>query len=189
MAGVKGRSGGHNKKAPQMHIVQGTFRKDRHGDHVAPEPPPGDPPQPEGLGPIAAAEWTRMVARLRTSHALSTVDDAALYRYVHLYADGEDLRGDYTRLRKEVDRLLKEVRKLNGDQLVDAVGKIVSLEKVINGLSSQLRQNAMAIRQYLVEFGMTPASRGRVKLPGDPKQLPGIDPKKSRFFGTSGPRA
>jgi hypothetical protein len=28
----------------------------------------------------------------------------------------------------------------------------------------------MAIRQYLVEFGLTPASRGRIKLPPKPEE-------------------
>jgi len=30
MAGIKGRSGGHNRLSTQAHILRGTFRKDRH---------------------------------------------------------------------------------------------------------------------------------------------------------------
>ncbi len=31
MAGVKGRSGGHNRKSIAEHVIRGTFRRDRHG--------------------------------------------------------------------------------------------------------------------------------------------------------------
>lgn len=46
MPGTKA-SGGRNKKSLATHLLQGTFRKDRHGDLVPPETPPEifDPPK------------------------------------------------------------------------------------------------------------------------------------------------
>jgi hypothetical protein len=35
MAGVPGRSGGHNRKSVEHHVLLGTFRKDRHAGRVA----------------------------------------------------------------------------------------------------------------------------------------------------------
>jgi P27 family predicted phage terminase small subunit len=31
MPGMKGRSGGHNRKSAEIHMLQGTYRRDRHG--------------------------------------------------------------------------------------------------------------------------------------------------------------
>ena len=39
MAGVPGRSGGHNRKSAEEHILAGTFRRDRHGASTAPAAP------------------------------------------------------------------------------------------------------------------------------------------------------
>ena len=36
MAGMKGRSGGQNRKPAAMHVLAGTFRRDRHGAANAP---------------------------------------------------------------------------------------------------------------------------------------------------------
>jgi hypothetical protein len=105
-----------------------------------------------------------MVSRLQQSETISIVDDGALYQYVLLHAETETIREDSQKLRGIVDRLLKSVRSLKGDELVNAVGEIVKLEQVIAKHTTQLRQGHMALRQYLVEFGMTPSSRTRVKI-------------------------
>jgi hypothetical protein len=39
----------------------------------------------------------------------------------------------------------------------------------------------MALRQYLVEFGMTPSARSRVKVPS---AKPVVDANKERYFGS-----
>ena len=39
MAGVPGRSGGHNRKSIEAHLLSGTFRKDRHGAPPVEAPP------------------------------------------------------------------------------------------------------------------------------------------------------
>jgi hypothetical protein len=43
----------------------------------------------------------------------------------------------------------------------------VSLKKLDMKLTTQLRQGHMAVRQYLIELGMTPAARNRVQPSAD----------------------
>lgn len=182
MAG-NANSGGHNKKAARLHVLQGTFRKDRHGDpNEDVDPPVGRPEPPGKLSPVARAEWDRMVKRLETNRALTIVDDAALYQYASLFAEVESLKGQDAGLAKLSRELKAAAKELDGQNLVDAIGHIVQLAKQRAGITVQLRQGHMAIRQYLVEFGMTPSARTRVKAlaPTDDK------PKRSRFFAGGG---
>jgi phage terminase small subunit len=164
MAGTA-NSGGRNKKDPKLHVLRGTFRKDRHGDHESPAAPTGRPQMPKGLSPVARAEWTRMVDRLEAAGSLTIVDDAALYQYAKLFAETEAISTDNAEFRK-LSRQLKKIAmdELEGAELVEAIGKIVLLQHDIAKQTGQLRQGHMAVRQYLVEFGMTPAARTRVKL-------------------------
>jgi P27 family predicted phage terminase small subunit len=180
MAGVKGqRSGGHNRKTRAEHEKAGTFRKDRHEDLVSPEAPIGTPAPPKPLDGEALEEWNRMIARLTTTGALSVVDDALLFQYCRLFAETEGiwLVQEET---AETIRILQE--NLDGQQcrrpkderlsladLLAVAQEITKLRKLEAGYITKVRQGRMALRQLLVEFGLTPAARGRVKLPEKPK--------------------
>lgn len=148
-----------------MHVLTGTFRGDRHGGGDAPEPPKGRPEAPKGLSVVARAEWDRMVERLEASGTLTLSDDGALYQYVQLFAETERIHERSAENGRLAKRLLRSVVKLNGDSLVDAVKAIVHLRSLEAKDSRDLRQGHLALRGYLVEFGMTPAARSRVKLP------------------------
>lgn len=182
MAGTK-NSGGRNRKSGLAHILQGTFRADRHGEHDTPEPPKGLPVPPKPLNGEAKAEWARMVGRLEQSKTLSLVDDAALYQYVQLFAETEAVKADNVQVRKLSIELKKAIRNLEGQELLGAVGEIVKLQHIIARHSQQLRQGHMAIRQYLVEFGMTPSARTRVKPVGADKPKSKVDQFKSAKTG------
>ena len=156
MAGVKGqRSGGHNAKPVALHRLQGTFRKHRHSGHTTAEPPLGHPPKPAGLTGEAAEEWGRMLARLVSSQTLSAVDDGVLARYCKLHARAERLEAALADEPPFFDKVS-----------VDGAGQEHVERKVHPGFA-QCRQYDLALRVYLVEFGLTPASRGRVTLPRD----------------------
>lgn len=189
MAGNR-NSGGHNAKATHLHVLQGTFRKDRHATQQTPEVPSGQPQPPRPLSGQAKAEWDRMTARLEQACTLSLVDDAALYQYVQLFAENEAGAADVASNRRLIARLKKAaLAKLEGPELVRAIETLVDLQRLVNRASRDLRQGHMAIRQYLVEFGMTPASRTRVKV--SPAAKPATTDKHKRFFGspdTTGPR-
>lgn len=111
-----------------------------------------------------------MIVRLERSKTLAIVDDAALYQYVQLFAETEEIKLDSLRLRALSEKLQKIARKLQGLELVEAITKIVDLQYIIAKQSTQLRQGHMAIRQYLVEFGQTPSSRTRVKITKEPER-------------------
>lgn len=169
---------GRNAKSTALHVLKGTFRKGRHSGYVSPEPPSGTPKPPKKLSGEERAEWERMVDRLEQNKTLSVVDDAALYQYVQLFAETEQVKTDHADVRKLSADLKKSTDTLEGRDLVDAIKEIVTLQFLIGKQTLQLRQGHMAIRQYLVEFGMTPSARTRVKLPA---QAPTVDPRKARY--------
>jgi P27 family predicted phage terminase small subunit len=169
MPGTSSSGGrGHNRKSLKQHTLAGTGRKDRGTKGPATsadaDPPPGRPPTPKGLSGIALDEWTRMVNRLEASRILSTVDDAALYQYCCLFAETEGIqaaRRTNARLLAKLEAALDRVR--HEDQVAAVASAIGDLQRVDAKHVQQLRQGHIAIRQYLVEFGMTPAARSRVR--------------------------
>jgi P27 family predicted phage terminase small subunit len=168
------RSGGRNRKSAQQHRLEGNYRADRHaagGD--APDPPKGRPTVPAGLAGVALEEWRRMVDRLELANTLSLVDDAALYQYCCLFAETEAVACAQRDTDTLIAKLQKTVARLHHQELVDAIAAIVQLKKLEAKYATQLRQGHMAVRQYLVELGMTPAARSRVKVKDvDPKADP-----------------
>lgn len=182
MAGNK-NSGGRNKKAAHIHLVNGTFRPDRHNPDDDVQAPTGTPEPPSTLSGDALAEWTRMVARMVRANTISTIDDAALYQYVELFAETEAIKADHIRLRKmQADLMAVATKQLTDDLLIETVKEILTLQHAIGRQVGQLRQGHMALRQFLVEFGMTPAARTRVKP--SPSAPAAADPDDA-FFGTS----
>lgn len=159
----------------RAHIIQGTFRPDRHGEADTPEPPKGVPVPPKTLNAEEQGEWDRMVGRLEQSKTLSLVDDAALYEYVQLFAEKEMIKSDDVSVRKLSKDLRRAIKDLEGAELVQAIEQIVKLQLILPKHSQQLRQGHMAIRQYLVEFGMTPSARTRVKVASGEKPMSKID--------------
>jgi phage terminase small subunit len=180
MAGT--RHSGRRAVAPKVHVLRGTYQPSRHAGHETPEPPPGTPDPPGALSAVARVEWDRMVNRLEQSRTLSIVDDAALYQYANLYAETEQIKVEQAETRRLALTLTKQAKTLKGAKRVKAIETITALRGLIAKATRDLRQGHMAIRQYLVEFGMTPSARTRVKLP--PRQ-PAVDPNKARYFGTS----
>jgi Phage terminase, small subunit. len=171
MPGTKA-SGGRNAKSRALLLLEGTFRKDRHTKLATPAPPAGKPPRPKTLTGTARTEWDRMVARLDQLQTLSTVDDAALYQYALLFAETEAIRTDRLALKQLSADLMTAIQRLKGDALVDAATEIVKLQFLLAKHTAQLRQGHMALRQYLVEFGMTPAARTRVTAQPDDAHTP-----------------
>lgn len=167
MPGVKGRSGGANRKSRQLHVIQGTFQPCR-SPVDAPEPPGGAPEAPGILTGEAQAEWDRMIARLTASHTLSTVDGALLWTYVQLWADCRRLEADATALSSVWFEKTS----------VDGAG-IEHREPKMHPVFSALKGYRLALRVLLVEFGLTPLSRNRVKASAAPAAT---DPKKARYL-------
>lgn len=162
-------SGGRNRKSERAHKLQGTFQKVRHGGATTPEPPKGIPQRPKPLTGDAADEWDRMVGRMTVAGSLSVVDDAALYQYCKLFSETEMLEVNQQETAASIDIVEENLSDLKGPDLTSAFQEITKLRQLEASYSGKIRQGRMAIRQYLVEFGMTPSARTRVKLPNTPK--------------------
>lgn len=147
-----GNSGGRNRKSAASHELSGTLRRGRH-PFTSPSPPTGAPVAPSALTGEGLAEWGRMVDRLEKSKTLSLVDDGALYQYCQLFSASE-------RLQVAVDALDSPFYEKTS---VDGAGVEHHEPKVHPGFA-QLRSYRQALRQFLVEFGLTPAARSRVKV-------------------------
>lgn len=164
MAGVAGRSGGRNAKTVQEHQQRGTYRNDHHGGSTNPDPERGAPEPPKPIEGEVRAEWDRMLVRLKDMGTLSVVDGAALYQYCSLFAETEALAVSKLETAASIDLLEENLRGIDKDDLVACFHEITKLRQLESRYGVQIRQGRMAIRSYLVEFGLTPAARSRVKI-------------------------
>jgi P27 family predicted phage terminase small subunit len=154
------RTGGQNKKPAALHVLQGTFRKARHGraSRVAPG---GQPEAPGALLGEAQAEWDRMLVRLTAAGTLSSVDGPLLWNYCQLWADACRLQADANQLAQTC--------------------YTAGTEPKLHPVFAALKQYRLALRVYLVEFGLTPLARNRVTA-HTAQATSAIDPKKQRYL-------
>lgn len=80
MPGVKGKSGGHNRKSVTEHARDGTYRRDRHGSRVDLRIQPARLQCPDDLGEIASDVWTKVVTSL-PEEILNNVHENSLRMY------------------------------------------------------------------------------------------------------------
>jgi phage terminase small subunit len=158
-------AGSNRRKSMAQHRLEGTWRADRHGEARSPEPPSGRPEVPEPLGEVGQREWSRMVHRLEQSSMLTVVDDAVLYEYCQLFEETERVRRQQDEMEASLRILEENIPDVTGAEIVQVFGQIVLLRKLIAKCTDQLRGGRTALRLFLVECGLTPASRGRIKLP------------------------
>lgn len=163
-------SGGRNAKSAARHAVSGTFRGDRHGDGAVAgaEGPKGVPTPPKPLEGDALEEWNRTVQRLQQLGTLSTVDDAAIYQYACLFAATEATAVLQLEVAGSALVVEENIGDLKGAELVQAFQEITKLRALEARYASQIRQGRMGIRTWLVEMGLTPSARNRVKGPAAP---------------------
>lgn len=183
MAGVKGqRSGGHNRMSTQLHVLRGTFRKDRHGAADAPEPPKQIPTPRKALTGEAKAEWDRVVADLEAAQTIATIDGGRLFQYVHLFAEVEAVKEQAATTQALLKTAKRAVKGLDGVALLQALEQIVKLQQLAVRQTNQLRQGRMAARQFLNDLGLTPVARHG-------KSSPAPERPKSRLeqFRAGGP--
>lgn len=177
-------SGGGNRLSPEEHRLRGTYKPSLHGSFETPKAPRGLPEPPGKLTGPARKEWDRICACLEKLQTLSTVDASAIYQHCLLVGDTEQLRKDREKNLELVNQLRRVVvERLQGEQLTEAMFQLVKLQSLIGRQAVQLRQQALAIRQYLMEFGLTPASRSRVKV------QPERDSMQTKLLSFSGGRA
>jgi P27 family predicted phage terminase small subunit len=164
MAGVKGRSGGSNAKTREQLEREGTFDPSRHAGIDNPLPVPGLPKPPGKLGKLARKEWKRMVELLDENRTLSREIASAMYQYCQLFEESEHIATQRIDRRQTIERLEATLPQLAGEILVQAIGDITKMAQLDAKDATQIRQYRLALRTYLVEFGLTPVARSRVKM-------------------------
>ncbi len=112
-----------------------------------PDAPQGKPTCPEHLDEIAKKEWAEITEILDTMGLLSKADRAMLEIYCVTYS----------RWRRAIDNLAKY-----GDMIVTKDKKIEPSPYV-----SQADRTAETCRKLLVEFGLSPAARARMRMPSE----------------------
>jgi hypothetical protein len=141
MAGIKGRSGGTNRKSRLQHEAAGTFRPDRHGHLAHVDPPLGEPVKPAYLGELASAKWDEITGHLRQEKRLYVTDGHQIENAANLY-------GEAARWQQMADTT----------PLVSEAGRV-------NECHVQARLGWDCFRKSIVELALTQTSRSRAAPP------------------------
>jgi len=123
-----------------------------------PELPVGVPYRPAHLTGEALAEWNRIVPQLQACGILTTIDGSALAAYCQVY-------GRWVEAEEAAKARTNKDGKITGGLVVQTT-KGTPMQ---NPYVLIARQCIDQMRQYLIEFGMTPSSRMRVSARGEGK--------------------
>lgn len=113
-----------------------------------PEFRPNSPRCPTYLQGEARREWRRVVSELYDAGVLTSVDRAALAAYCQCYARWVDAE----------DHIARPAAEGGGSVITTDKGNLVQSPWV-----SIANRSLEEMRKFMVEFGMTPSSRSRVK--------------------------
>jgi P27 family predicted phage terminase small subunit len=152
-------------KPTALKLAEGNPGK-RAINHKEPKPETGEPSMPKGLSLSARREWKSIVPELMKLGVLTVVDGKALAAYCEAFAMWEMAR--------------KEIRENGLTFKVTAITKIKQAdgttrdEVLVLGIKRNPAvaiafESLRAMKSYLTEFGLTPASRSRLSVEQPPK--------------------
>jgi P27 family predicted phage terminase small subunit len=132
-----------------------------------PQPALGEPEMPKGLSLSARREWKSIVKDLLELGVLSKVDGKALSAYCECFAMWEQARREIKK-----DGLTFRTTTVVKDRQADGSVKerVVLLSIKRNPAVAIAFESLRAMKSYLVEFGLTPASRSRLHVIEKPKE-------------------
>ena len=116
----------------------------RRRNTTEPTPPRDWPDKPDYLDPVASVEWDSVVDLLDNMGLLSSADRAAIEMYCSAYS----------RYRAAEDN----VRKF-GEVLVSPKNRYPMVSPYV----TTMNRNLETCRKFLLEFGLTPAARARMR--------------------------
>jgi P27 family predicted phage terminase small subunit len=145
--GGKG-SGGSNRKPTALKKFLGNPGKRKLNDKE-PAAPKGHPEMPQFLNPEARAEWKRIVPILCNMGVLTVADGKALAAYCSAYSQ-------LVKCEAAIEKYGLILATL--DQLTGVAE--LSVNPAVRIKSDSLRQ----MKSFLIEFGLTPASRSKLKI-------------------------
>ena len=149
---------GRPRKPTALKILQGNPGRRPLEPEKEPQPDAAIPVCPAGLSKRALAEWHRITPHLYKLGLLSEIDLSGLAGYCICF--GELF---------EAEAMIKKVGRWKVDQ------------KIVKARDEALKQ----MRGYIVEFGLTPASRSRVRV--DKKREAEV-PEDEAFLASRGLR-
>lgn len=125
-----------------------------------PQPAEATPTIPTWLQGEARAEWKRIVPELRTLGLLTLIDRAALVAYCQAWAE-----------LVACTKILQDEGRIITEPIVDKEGDHIG-DKIRAHPIVRMQRDAFArVKVFAAEFGFTPASRSRVKVPDKPDQV------------------
>ena len=127
-----------------------------------PQYPPGVPERPSGMSAGGRKIWITLVSEMAASGVLRTVDALALMQLCEDQAMLDTLRKGMAEMTREISKKAKEKKmELPG-------GPLIQLSRTIEGRRtlSTIRELSAQIIVQRREFGLTPASNGRVQTAG-----------------------
>lgn len=146
------RGSGRRPKPSAIKKLQGNPGK-RPLNAKEPSAPAGDPEMPADLPKAAQEEWNRIIPELRALGVLSKIDRAALAAYCHAYARWFEAEREITKRGIVIDEFGCSDE---GEQFFLRSKKNPAVT---------ISESAMKLmKSFLVEFGMTPASRSRLAM-------------------------
>lgn len=117
------------------------------------KPPVAAPEKPKNMSRAASREWDRMVPKLIALHLLTDIDGKALMAYCECYATWE--------------MAVKEKRRIGlivEEPVLSKDGAVVGTKYKANPAVSIELNAAKTMKAFLIEFGLTPASRSKLHI-------------------------
>lgn len=140
---------GRKPKPTKLKILDGEPNKNRINPDE-PQPKSEIPSCPAHLSTPAKTEWKRIVVELGPLGLLTKIDRAELAAYCDAY-------GQWVLAKRK----LNELASMSPDKLA-FLYKTTNGNLIINPLLSVANKAREDMHKFLVEFGMTPASRSRI---------------------------
>ncbi len=137
---------GPQPRPGKIHKLHGSFRQDRHGGELKIKPSLPDPP--EWLDAVALAEWNRLAPELYKLGVLTVLDTTLLAMYAVVYSRW--IRAE-AELLKDRESRPEVMTTPNGYQQQSA------WLSISNNCVKQMQS-------LCAEFGLSPATRARIKL-------------------------
>jgi len=119
---------------------------------------------PKDLSKAAAKEWRSILPQLRLLGVLSQIDSKALAAYCHSFAR-------WMEAEREVERLGIVV-----EEPILMLGEPTGYVRYKKNPAVTISESAMKLmKSFLIEFGMTPSSRSRVRIEKPPTEEDPMD--------------
>ncbi len=145
---------GRKPKPTKLKILAGT--RPARINHAEPVPAPTRPEIPEHLDALARGEWERLCPILERMGVLTEADGAALTVYCDCYSKWLRARGEVAKrgMLIEVTRTIESKR----GATIETTGQVKANPAVMIEI-----QMARLMKELLIEFGLTPSARSRIK--------------------------